>query len=80
MIDMQSEADGPYRFIMTYQDHFTKFVVLRALESKCAEEVGDKLFDVFCDRACPTILHSDNGREFQNAVMLINLLANILFF
>ena len=66
---MQSEADSFFRFIMTYQDHFTKFVILRALESKCAEEVADKLLDIFCDIACPDILHSDNGREFQNSVM-----------
>jgi len=29
LIDMQSQADGEFRFIMVYQDHLTKFVHLR---------------------------------------------------
>jgi transposase InsO family protein len=65
---MQSEADQSFRYILTYQDHFTKFVSLRALESKKAVEVADKLMDIFCERGSPTFLHSDNGKEFQNQV------------
>jgi hypothetical protein len=30
-IDMQSEPDGHYRFVMNYQGHFTKFTILRPL-------------------------------------------------
>jgi len=32
LIDMQSEPDGYYRFIMNYQDHLTKFTILRPEE------------------------------------------------
>jgi len=28
LIDMQSEPDGYYRFIMNYRDHLTKFTIL----------------------------------------------------
>ena len=29
LTDMQSEPDRDYRFIMNYQDHLTKFTILR---------------------------------------------------
>ena len=48
LIDMQSEPDGDYRFILNYQDHLTKFVCLRALKRKTAEEVADQLIKIFC--------------------------------
>ncbi|GFO32290.1 integrase core domain protein [Plakobranchus ocellatus] len=38
LIDFQSHPDGEYKFIMAYQDHLTKFVFLRALKTKLAEE------------------------------------------
>jgi len=34
LIDMQSEPDGYYRFIMNYQDHLTKFTIRRPLKEK----------------------------------------------
>jgi hypothetical protein len=34
LIDMQSTPDGPYNWIMHYQDHLTKFSYLRALRKK----------------------------------------------
>jgi hypothetical protein len=40
LVDMQSLPDGYYEFIMHYQDHLTKFSVLKALTSKSAAEVG----------------------------------------
>ncbi|XP_059146922.1 tolloid-like protein 2 [Physella acuta] len=40
LIDMQSKPDGKYKFILSYQDHLTKFILLRALETKRAEEVA----------------------------------------
>ncbi|XP_054272927.1 KRAB-A domain-containing protein 2-like [Macrosteles quadrilineatus] len=66
---MQSEPDGEYKFILNYQDHLTKFVVLRPLKTKTADEVSDVLLDIFCLFGAPYILHSDNGREFCNRVI-----------
>ena len=40
LIDMQSEPDRYYRFIMNYQDHLTKFTILRPLKSKSAKKVA----------------------------------------
>lgn len=39
LIDMQSELDEDFRFILNYQDHLTKFNVLRALKTKTAEDI-----------------------------------------
>ncbi|XP_039303442.1 KRAB-A domain-containing protein 2-like [Solenopsis invicta] len=69
LIDMQSQADEQFKFIMVYQDHLTKFILLRALQSKRAEEVALQLTDIFLTFGAPCILHSDNGREFVNSVI-----------
>ncbi|XP_063415849.1 KRAB-A domain-containing protein 2-like [Mytilus trossulus] len=61
---MQSMRDGDFRFIMHYQDHLTKFAILRALTSKHASEVAYQLLDIFLLFGAPHILQSDNGREF----------------
>ena len=34
LIDMQSEADSDYKFILTYQDQLTKFCFLKPLKRK----------------------------------------------
>jgi len=69
LIDMQSQADGEFRFIMVYQDHLTKCVQLRAFKSKPAEEVATNILDIFCIFGAPVILQSNNGREFVNKII-----------
>ncbi|XP_028040732.1 KRAB-A domain-containing protein 2-like isoform X1 [Bombyx mandarina] len=54
---------------MVYQDHLTKFVVLRPLKTKRAEEVAHTLLDIFTLLGAPAILQSDNGREFSNRII-----------
>lgn len=70
LIDMQSQPDGPYRFILNYQDHLTKFVILRPLKQKTAEAVAECIIPIFQLFGAPKILHTDNGREFANQVCL----------
>ena len=69
LIDMQSNPDGKYKFILSYQDHLTKFILLRALETKRAEEVAYELLDIFTTIGAPSVLQSDNGGEFVNQVI-----------
>lgn len=69
LIDMQSEPDRDYRFIFNYQDHLTKFTILKSLKTKTAEEVAYNLIDIFCIFGAPFILQSDNGREFSNKII-----------
>jgi hypothetical protein len=61
------------KFILHYQDHLTKFAVLRPLTSKLAAEVGFQLLDIFLLFGAPHILQSDNGREFTAHGLLCSL-------
>ncbi|XP_031330464.1 KRAB-A domain-containing protein 2-like [Photinus pyralis] len=70
LIDMQSQSYNDYRFIMVYQDHLTKFVLLKPLRTKRAEEVAFNLLEIYTTFGAPLILHSDNGREFVNSVLV----------
>lgn len=69
LIDLQSCNDKDFKFILNYQDHLTKFSVLRALRSKRAAEVAYHLIDIFTLFGAPSILQSDNGREFVNCII-----------
>ncbi|XP_045471794.1 KRAB-A domain-containing protein 2-like [Harmonia axyridis] len=69
LIDMQSKPDRDYRLILNYQDHLTKFTILKPLKSKTAEEVAYVVVDIFCMFGAPFILQSDNGREFSNRII-----------
>ncbi|XP_070172885.1 KRAB-A domain-containing protein 2-like [Littorina saxatilis] len=62
---MESSPDGGFVHILNYQDHFTKFLVLRPLKSKRAAEVAYN----FTMIGAPCILQSDNGREFVASVV-----------
>ncbi|XP_050056256.1 KRAB-A domain-containing protein 2-like [Aphis gossypii] len=70
LVDMQTCKDGEYKFILNYQDHLTKFIQLRPLKSKTAEEVALTLLPIFLTFGAPNILHSDNGREFSNKIII----------
>ena len=50
-------------------DHFTKFNILLPMKSKQAKKVILGLC-VFCVFGLPYILHSDNGREFVNNLIV----------
>ena len=78
LIDMQASGseNSPYNFLLVYQDHLTKFVILRPLRRKTAAEVASTLLDIFYLLGPPHILQSDNGKEFKNinlAVMIRDL-------
>lgn len=68
LIDFQTRPAGEYKFVLTFQDHFTKYVRLRPLKSKIALEVAQVLREIFMDVGCFDIMHTDNGGEFVNKV------------
>ncbi|CAB0039376.1 unnamed protein product, partial [Trichogramma brassicae] len=39
-IDYQAQAVDGFKWVMVYQDHLTKFVMLKALKTKRAEELN----------------------------------------
>ena len=55
----QSQPDEDYKFILNYQDHFSKFCVFRPLKHKSACSV-DKVH-IFSLMGPPATLQSDNG-------------------
>ena len=65
---MQS-MQGRFSWIMVYQDHLTKFIVLRPLTSKRVAEVAYQLLDIFLMFGAPQILQSDNWSEFTAQVI-----------
>ena len=52
-----------------YQDHLTKFCVLRPVKSKRRAEVAEQLVDIFPLLGAPATLQSDNGTEFTAHVI-----------
>ena len=63
LIDFQTCADGEFKWLLVYQDHFTKLVQLRPIRAKSAIEVANALFDIFSIFGVPAILQSDNGKQ-----------------
>ena len=47
--------------------------MLRPLKRKCAVEVASTLVNVFYTLGAPCILQSDNGKEFDNKLLLVIL-------
>ncbi|XP_072400941.1 KRAB-A domain-containing protein 2-like [Diabrotica undecimpunctata] len=69
LIDFQTCPSGENKFILNYQDHLSKFVSLRPLKTKTAVEVATHLVNIFCIFGAPSVLQSDNGREFVNSII-----------
>ena len=65
---MQSQPDGDLKWILVYQDHL-KFVELCPVTSKRGAEIACQSLDIFSIFGAPSILQSDNGREFVNSVI-----------
>ena len=55
--------------ILVVQDHFAKFCWLRLIPECSASCVVLELIMIFRDFGCPSIIHTDNGREFRNALL-----------
>jgi len=66
LIDMQSQGDGEFWFIVLYKDHLTKFVQLR---TRRTEKVENHFINIFCIFGAPIILKSDNGQEIVNKII-----------
>ena len=69
LVDMHYRPDGPYKYICHARDHFSKFSWSSALPSKEAKEVAGFLFELFTAFGPPTILQTDNGKEFTAQII-----------
>ena len=68
LTDTESQPDGDLKWILVYQDYLTKFVQFHPVTSKRTPEIACQLLDIFSIFGAPSILQSDNGREFVNSV------------
>ena len=66
LVDLQSMADGKYKYALNYQDHGIKDSYAEPLTSKTVLEIAFALIRIWKIIGPPKILHSDNGREFSN--------------
>jgi hypothetical protein len=57
LIDKQSRNYNNYRYIMNYQNHLTKFVILKPLKTKRSEKIALNLIDIYTIFGAPAILH-----------------------
>ncbi|CAG8657109.1 7947_t:CDS:2, partial [Diversispora eburnea] len=70
LIDLSFDPDEEFKYVCHVRDHFTRFSWARALTSKRPIEVASFLFDLFHSIGLsPTILQSDNGKEFVAQVI-----------
>ena len=71
LIDFRNAPDGEFNWICQAIDHLTKYHILFPMKFKEAKEVATGLRErVFSYFSLPYILHSDNGREFVNNVIV----------
>lgn len=62
LIDMHSEQDKDYQFIMNYQDQLTKVSILRQLKTKTTEQTTYQVLNIFYLFGVAYIPHNDSGR------------------
>ena len=61
------DEDARYKYIISAQCYFSKFVELGALKTKRAEVVSKWIYDnIICRYGVPDIHITDNGSEFTN--------------
>jgi len=64
LIDIQSQNYNSYCYIINYQDHLIKFVILKPLKTKRAEEIALNLIDIYTTLGAPVRLG-----EFVNSII-----------
>ena len=63
-------SDAGSRYLLVTVDHFSRFVVLAPIPDKTATTVAHALVNkVFLVHSTPSVIISDNGSEFHNALM-----------
>ena len=61
------ESEG-YKYILTFIDHFTKWIETRPLKTKNARDVATGVFSIYCRQGAPVQIVTDNGRGFTNTI------------
>ena len=77
LLDVSVISAKGYKYILVVCDYFTKYTEAYPLKDKTARSVADALMDIWLPRyGFPLFLHSDQGKEFDNA--MIHTLSELL--
>lgn len=70
-----SDSDEGFKYIVVMVCYFTKWIEVKPLKTKSAEDVANFIYEVFCRHGTAAIQINDQGREFVNQVsdLLLNL-------
>ena len=75
LVDMQNspvENNGKtFKYVIVVLDVFSRFIFLRALQSKASIEIADNVLQLFSDIGPPKRVQTDQGTEFKGAVKKI---------
>jgi hypothetical protein len=66
LIDYHSIPDGPYNYVLNYQDHGLKFFQLHPLTQKICRAMVLELIKIICIFGSPAILQANNGKKFSH--------------
>ena len=70
LLDVSVISAKGHRYILVVCDYFTKYTEAYPLKDKTARSVADALMDIWLPRyGFPLFLHSDQGKEFDNAMI-----------
>jgi transposase InsO family protein len=65
-----SNLNDGYGWALVIIDSFSKFACVVPCKKKTAIDVKDAFEKIFCIIGSPIILHTDNGKEFKNSLIL----------
>ena len=70
LLDMSVTTARGNRYVLVIVDCFTRWTEAFPILDKTAQSVADVLFNqVFCRFGMPSVIHSDQGREFENKIL-----------
>ena len=70
LLDMSVTSTKGNHYVLVMVDCFSRWTEACPLSDKTAISVADALFsNIVCRFGMPTVIHSDQGREFENKVM-----------
>ena len=69
ILDMSVTTDKGNRYVLVIVDCFSRCTEACPLPNKMAVAVADAFFQIICRFGMPAVIHSDQGREFENHLM-----------
>ena len=70
ILDVCDPTPDGYRYILVIADYFSKWTKAFPIKDKCVDTVADVLVNKIILRfGMPLVIHSDQGREFENGLM-----------